>query len=424
MKNSVDNFDALTLLESIKQNSKTFKQFTLSIRNTHYGYISFINYFKNRYKFLECYEVNNRLKFKIYKLYFYYDFDELQRCSFCGKPKSLPSLFNNGHVCGSKECSDKKYKQTCYKNHGVQNPLQSESIKQKAKQTNLSKYGVENPLQAESIKEKIKHTNLIKYGFENPSQSELIKEKKKQTSIINYGVEFPFSQNPESIQKKTETWFGKYGVTHPMKNSTVRNKNKQTCQKRYGHSYVLSVPEIRKQINLTVKERYGVEFVNQNKEIRQKTIKTNLSKYGVPYPLMNKNVRQKMIANLKSNYGVEHNSHIPECFKKMQISLSKLYIMPSGKQVYIRGYEDRFLDRYFELGGDESNIVVQPYNMKLIYFTKDLKQHRYYPDFFLIKENKIIEVKSLWTYKLALEVNLLKRRCCLDAGFGFEFNIF
>ena len=63
--------------------------------------------------------------------------------------------------------------------------------KLKAIQTNLERYGVENPFQSEEIKNKIKQKNLEKYGVENPSQSSEIKQKKIETSLKNYGVENP-----------------------------------------------------------------------------------------------------------------------------------------------------------------------------------------------------------------------------------------
>ena len=38
-------------------------------------------------------------------------------------------------------------------------------------------------------------------------------------------------------------------------------------------------------------------------------------------------------------------------------------------------------------------------------------------------KDKIIEVKSQWTYELHKDVNELKKHACIDAGFSFEFRI-
>ena len=40
------------------------------------------------------------------------------------------------------------------------------------------------------------------------------------------------------------------------------------------------------------------------------------------------------------------------------------------------------------------------------------------------KENKIIEVKSIWTYNVNLEKNILKQKASINNGYNFEFWIF
>jgi very-short-patch-repair endonuclease len=49
--------------------------------------------------------------------------------------------------------------------------------KQKVKETNIKKFGVENPFQSDIIKNKIKESNITKYGVENPSQIKGVIEK-------------------------------------------------------------------------------------------------------------------------------------------------------------------------------------------------------------------------------------------------------
>ena len=45
---------------------------------------------------------------------------------------------------------------------------------------------------------------------------------------------------------------------------------------------------------------------------------------------------------------------------------------------------------------------------KIWYSDIDGKKHRYYCDIYIPSENKIIEVKSTWTYKKELHMNILK----------------
>lgn len=48
---------------------------------------------------------------------------------------------------------------------------------------------------------------------------------------------------------------------------------------------------------------------------------------------------------------------------------------------------------------------------------------RNFPDIYIPSENKIIEVKSKYTFEVNQKVNLLKEKSMKDAGFNFEFII-
>ena len=47
-----------------------------------------------------------------------------------------------------------------------------------------------------------------------------------------------------------------------------------------------------------------------------------------------------------------------------------------------------------------------------------------YPDIYLISDNKIIEVKSEYTYKSAYSINIRKKQACLDLKISFEFWVY
>ena len=54
----------------------------------------------------------------------------------------------------------------------------------------------------------------------------------------------------------------------------------------------------------------------------------------------------------------------------------------------------------------------------------DDKWHYYHPDIVIPKENRIIEVKSTWTYNGKPEFeskNKAKEKACSEAGWKFEF---
>jgi len=52
------------------------------------------------------------------------------------------------------------------------------------------------------------------------------------------------------------------------------------------------------------------------------------------------------------------------------------------------------------------------------------KQHYYYPDIYIKSENLIIEVKSIWTYKIDLIKNINKALAVRKVGYKFEFWIY
>jgi hypothetical protein len=52
------------------------------------------------------------------------------------------------------------------------------------------------------------------------------------------------------------------------------------------------------------------------------------------------------------------------------------------------------------------------------------KERVYFCDIYISKENKIIEVKSQYTYEKELERNILKKEACIRYGYAFEFWIY
>lgn len=231
---------------------------------------------------------------------------------------------------------------------------------QKTENTNLKKYGVKNVLENDLIKSKIKETNIKKYGVDNPSKSEIVKKIKRDTNIKNSGFD------------------------NPMKNKLTLEKAQNTNIKRYGYKNSLCNSDIKKKAEKTCLERYGVKNAMQNIDI--------------------------IIKNKKSNYNL------------------KEYTFPSGKKVSIQGYENRAIDLLLKSYNEKDIVIrdkkIEEFIGEIWYIGEDKKSHRYYPDIFIISENKIIEVKSDWTFNLHKNMNLLKKESCINSGIDFEFFIF
>lgn len=76
---------------------------------------------------------------------------------------------------------------------------------------------------------------------------------------------------------------------------------------------------------------------------------------------------------------------------------------------------------------DEDDIIVGVDNIineiGFFHYNYEGKIHRYYPDIYIKSENKVIEVKSTYTFNKEKEKNLLKRESVLNKKINFKFII-
>lgn len=133
-------------------------------------------------------------------------------------------------------------------------------------------------------------------------------------------------------------------------------------------------------------------------------------------------VKLMRIETLKKNWS--NPNFVYTQFKKRHAY--KEFVLPSGKVVKVQGYEDRVLKTLLEKY-NESDILVNlrdiVQKIGRIKYQYNSSEHTYYPDFYIISENKIIEVKSKYTFNVSKEKNLAKEQSCLQQGFKFEFVI-
>ena len=210
-------------------------------------------------------------------------------CSSCQKEsiksfRSLTSEFLCIHCqarIGTLNAQD-KFKETCIKRYGVDNPGKAKQIIEKRKRTCLKKYGVSSYNKTEEFKERYKNTCLEKYGVTNIIKVETIKEKIKNTCLEKYNNEYAIAA--ESTKEKIkQTNIEKYGFSSSFKNKNVQEKYIETCLEKYGVTNTGILPEViqkRKETNL---KKYGFENCMSCKEIQEKAAKTKLERYGNPY---------------------------------------------------------------------------------------------------------------------------------------------
>lgn len=350
--------------------------------------IDFQNYLKNKTLYLNENYNNVTINQRLYHLYYNCG---LEICPICNKPKkwNIKNKFSAKHktlnynrTCGSTSCklTASNFKNITFKKYGVENISQTDLWKNKIKNTYQTKYNTDYYFQTDEFKEKFIITNLKKRGTKHHLQTQECLNKQKQTNLKKYG----FECNLQDVKKREKTCLEKYGETSPMKTEQIKEKVKQTNLKKYG-----------------------VEWIMGSDEFKKKVKQTNLRKYGV-----------------------EHNSQISETIEKRNRSKYqwKEYTLPSGKIVKVQGYENKYLNELFLNGYNEKDIFISNRDIenqigKIFYFD-NMQQRRYFPDFYIKSENKIIEVKSKYTYKINEIINLNKKQACLDLGFNFKFIIY
>lgn len=138
-------------------------------------------------------------------------------CKMCGNPVGWYGKNNDFRTYCSRKCqySDDDFwggvRGTCKERLGVENPFQSESVKERIKERHMEKLGVEYPMQSEAVKVKSRESCIANLGVENPSQSEEVQEKKEETAFKNYGVK------------------------HPLQSAVVQERMRNTCIERWGY---------------------------------------------------------------------------------------------------------------------------------------------------------------------------------------------
>lgn len=168
----------------------------------------------------------------------------------------------------------------------------------------------------------------------------------------------------------------------------------------------------------TCLERYGVEHFTQQENYKEYFNREINSK--IDYKTKNENKRNTCL----ERYGVYHISQVSWIHEKQQKYKWKDYILPSGKIIKIQGYENYALYDLLKIY-NEDEIITQRKDIPTIwYITPDKKKHRYFADFWIPKDNLIVEVKSEYTLGDNIEINLLKFDAVLGLGMDLKVVVY
>lgn len=227
-----------------------------------------------------------------------------------------------------------------------------------------------------------------------------------------------------TINRK-KTCISKYGVDNYTKTIEYLEKSKKTNLEKYGTEYHLKTEESKIKIKNTLINKYGVDNISKVQYLKDKKREKSLSKNEVEKNL----IREKYRNTILSRYGVDHLSQDSDFLENvLKKSFSyKSYRLPSGKVISLQGYEPQVMD-FLLLKYNEYDIFYKNRDIEdkigKIFYQFNGKKSRYFPDLYVLSDNKVIEVKSTYTYNLDLERNLLKRQECINMGISFEFIIY
>jgi NMD protein affecting ribosome stability and mRNA decay len=256
-----------------------------------------------------------------------------------------------------------------------------------------------------------------------------VSEKIRENNRKKYGADY-YTSTAEFKKKTKETFNEKYGG-HQTKLSSTQNKKRKTNIEKYGFTNPLLNPAVKEKSIATNNEKYGGNSSMCSSEVRDKSKATNQKKHGVDWYVQSDEFKKKFTETMLARYGVEHAMHYTDSFEK-SISTSyrkKIFVFPSGRIEKIQGYEGFAIIDLLNSGYSEDDIIVSNKDIEMhtnviFYPDSENKKRKYYPDIFVVSENKIIEVKSHYTFDYAYTVNMRKRKASIDMGLSFEFWVY
>ena len=214
----------------------------------------------------------------------------------------------------------------------------------------------------------------------------------------------------------------KYGVTHHLKVPEILLKQTNTNIEKYGVSYPMQNSDVKDKKIGTVFEKYGVTNVSKIESVKIQKEDTCMLNFGVTVPRKSKVVRDKYIDTCLKKFGVENAMQDATVHEKSQKYRWKLFTLPSGREIKVQGYEGYALADLLQIYV-EREIEYQRSKIPEIWYEQDGIRHRYFADFYIKKNNLIVEVKSNWTYNRYLEKNLLKEKAVKEFGYNFQLII-
>lgn len=242
----------------------------------------------------------------------------------------------------------------------------------------------------------------------------MIKKLKKMIRICKYcGIEY---------ENGFGTFCSRSCCAKEIQNRSEIKEQTSKCSKERNNK-----PDVKEKFYKVLKDRWNKNGAKEKQsEIMKefmnrpdiKEAKSNFQKEFQNRPAVIEANKQRGIEMWKDSTFAEKQFKNHTAYKE--------YLMPSGKVVKIQGYEPQVLTELLETYSEDDIIIgVKEMNKEIgqIRYMFEGKERTYYPDFYIKSENKIIEVKSKWTYEMNKEKTLAKEHACLLQGFDFSLII-
>ena len=245
---------------------------------------------------------------------------------------------------------------------------------------------------------------------------------KKLYSIVEHsGLFCRICTNKHKKEKTLETNNIKYKSAYYIQNNDIKEQIKARLIEKYNVTNISQLESVKDKKKKTSRKKYNTDYPLQHKSVKEKREQTNLIRYNVKNQFQDENIKQKIKETNIKKYNVEHAAQNPDIFEKIQKNSKKYkeYLMPSGIVKKVQGYEPFALDILIQQYTEEQ-IKTDRKDIPRIKYIINEKDKYYFPDIYIPHENKIIEVKSTWTYKCKTDNITLKKDACIEQGYNYE----
>ncbi|AHC54981.1 zinc-ribbon-containing protein [Tunisvirus fontaine2] len=303
------------------------------------------------------------------------------------------------------------------------------------------------------LKDRKEATCLRLYGVTNPAKNRQIMEKAEETRLRKFGVRYVM-QRPDFVERAQATNLEKYGLKYAFMSQETHEKIVETMYKRYGRGCFLGTEEFKaelvkrygddcftrtKEYKAIMMEKFGQEYYAQSADWKNKVLENfgseqvfgtekfkaiMMERYGVESALRSPLIMARWKESVMEHFGVEHPMQHPDVFEKWVASSykTKTFVSQSGKEFLCQGFEPFCLHDLLEKEGYSEDDIATRGILPVPYFFE--KSHVYFPDIYIEKENRLIEVKSEWTLEKDLEKNYAKIKACKELGFDVELRVY